>query len=170
MENKLLLGLLNHLLAPNQPWDVVTMDFISALPKSEGIGLIIVVIDQLSKHVNFIPTPKDYTAEETIRLFFKHTETYEGLPKHIVSDWHLRFTGKLWMDLFKLLGLDLQFSSSFQPTDQTKRVNSLLECYLRHYASANQRDWAMLMDTTQFSYNIQKSECTGHSPFEFVTE
>ena len=35
--------------------------------------------------------------------------------------------------------------------------------------SANQEDWASLLDVAQFSYNLQRSEATGMSPFEIVT-
>ena len=45
----------------------------------------------------------------------------------------------------------------------------MLEVYLRHYVSANQQDWAKLLDIAQFSYNLQRSESTGKSPFEIVT-
>ncbi|XP_015946584.1 uncharacterized protein LOC107471601 [Arachis duranensis] len=83
---------------------------------------------------------------ETARLFFKNVVKYWGLPKSIISDRDPRFTGRLWTELFKLLGSELHFSTSFHPqTDgQTERVNALLECYLR-------------------------SESTGKSPFEIVT-
>jgi hypothetical protein len=96
---------------------------------------------------------------------------YWGLPRSIISDRDPRFTGRLWTELFKLLGSDLHFSTSFHPqTDgQTERVNALLECYLRHFVSANQRDWAKLLDVAQFSYNLQRSEATGRSPFELAT-
>ncbi|CAL8091247.1 unnamed protein product [Prunus armeniaca] len=40
---------------------------------------------------------------------------------------------------------------------------------LKHYVSANQRDWAKLLDVAQFSYNLQRSESTGSSPFELAT-
>ena len=45
----------------------------------------------------------------------------------------------------------------------------MLELYLRRYVSANQEDWASLLDVAQFSYNLQKSEAMGMSPFEIVT-
>ena len=74
------------------------------------------------------------------------------------------------MELFKLMGTELHFSSNFHPqTDgQTERVNALLELYLRHFVSANQTDWAKLLDVAQFSYNLQRSEATERSPFEIV--
>ena len=47
-----------------------------------------------------------------------------------------------------LMGSELHFATSFHPqTDgQTERVNALLELYLRHFVSANQKDWAKLLD------------------------
>ncbi|KAE8662634.1 cytochrome P450 78A7-like [Hibiscus syriacus] len=171
VENRQPTGLLEPLPVPQRPWDAITLDFISALPKSEGYGSIMVVVDRFSKYGTFIPCPKDCTAEEAARAFFKNVVKHWGLPRSIISDRDPRFTGRLWTELFKLLGIELNFSTSFHPqTDgQTERVNSLLECYLRHFVSANQRDWAKLLDVTQFSYNLQRSEATGRSPFELAT-
>jgi len=46
------------------------------------------------------------------------------------------------------MGFNLNFSINFHPQSyrQTKRVNALLELYLRHYMSANQKDWTKLLD------------------------
>ena len=75
------------------------------------------------------------------------------------------------MELFKIMGSKLSFSISFHPQSdaQTERVNALLELYLRHYVSVNQRDRVKLLDVTQFSYNLQTSESTGQSSFEVTT-
>ena len=47
-------------------------------------------------------------------------------------------------------------------------MNALLELYLRHFVSANQKDWANLLDVAQFSYKLQRSEATNKSPFELA--
>ena len=119
-------------------------------------------VDRFSKYATFIAAPKDCTAEEKARLFLKNVVKYWGLPKFIISDRDSRFTGKFWMELF---------SPSFHPqTDgQTERVNALLELYLRHFVSANQTDWAKLLDVAQFSYNLQRSEATERSRFTLGT-
>ena len=62
------------------------MDFIIGLPKLEGNGSIIVVMDRFSKYATFIEAPTDCTVEETTRLFLKHVVKYWGLPKYIISD------------------------------------------------------------------------------------
>ena len=146
------------------------MDSIIGLPNSEGYGSIIVVVDRFSKYATFIAALKDCTAKETVRLFLKNVVKYWGQPKFIISDRDSRFTGKFLMEVFKLMGTELHFSTSFHPqTDgQTERVNALLELYLRHFVSANKTDWAKFLDVAQFSYNLQRSEATERSPFEIV--
>ena len=163
-------GLLEPLPIEERPWESVTMDFIIDLPKSEGYGSIIVVVDRFSKYATFIAALKDYTAEETTKLFLKNVVKYWGLPKFIISDRDSSFIGKFWIELFKLMSTKLHSSTSFHPqTDgQTERVNALLELYLRHFVSANQTDWAKLLDVAQFSYNIQRSEAIERSLFEIV--
>lgn len=116
----------------------------------------------------FIATPKVCTAEGAARLFLTHVVKHWGIPKDIVTDRDVKFTGKR---LFELLGTRLQFPTSNHPqTDgQTERINALLEEDLRHYVMANQSNWVDLLDIAQFSYNIQKTSTTGLSPFEVAT-
>lgn len=171
VDNHLPAGLLEPLPIPERPWESLSMDFIVNLPKSEGCRTIMVVVDRFSKYATFIPASKHCPAEEAARLFLKHVVKYWGVPQTIVSDRDPRFTGRFWTELFKLLGSELNFSTSLHPqTDgQTERVNALLELYLRHYVSTTQSNWAKLLDIAQFSYNLQRNESTGRSPFEIVT-
>ncbi|KAE8668323.1 cytochrome P450 78A7-like [Hibiscus syriacus] len=164
-------GLLQPLPIPERPWESISMDFIIGLPKTDGLSSIMVVVDRFSKYATFIPASKVCPAVEAARLFLKHVVKYWGMPKTIISDRDTRFTGRFWTELFKLMGSSLNFSTAVHPqTDgQTERVNALLEIYLRHYVSANQRDWPKLLDVAQFSYNLQRSKATNQSPFEIVT-
>ncbi|KAH9670463.1 Endonuclease [Citrus sinensis] len=170
VDHQLPVGLLEPLPLATRPWESVSMDFITSLPKSEGCGSIMVVVDRYSKYATFIAAPVDCKANEAARLFVKHIVKLWGVPRSIVSDRDPRFTGRFLTELFKMLGTDLKFSTSFHPqTDgQTERINGLLEMYLRHYVSAHQRDWAKLLDIAQFSYNLQRSEATGKSLFEII--
>lgn len=170
MEQQALGGLLEPLPIAEKPWKSVSMDFISALPKSEGYDSIIVVVDRFSKYATFIAVPMDCTAEEATWSFLKHVVKYWGVPRSIIIDRDPHFTGRVWTELFKMLGLDLHFFTSFhaQSDGQTKWVNALLELYPRHFVSAYQRDWAKLLYVAQFSYNMLRSESTNHSPFELA--
>ncbi|KAL0458927.1 UNVERIFIED_CONTAM: Transposon Tf2-11 polyprotein [Sesamum latifolium] len=163
-------GLLHPLPIPKRPWESVSMDYISGLPKVGDLGSIIVVVDRLSKYATFIAAPKHVTAEGTAHLFFKHIVKYWGLPRDIVSDRDSRFTGVFWTELFKILGSKLSMSSSYHPQSdgQTERFNSMEE-YLRHFVRGTQKDWVKLLDVAQLCFNAQKSSSTNKSAFEIVT-
>lgn len=51
-------GLLQPLSVPSLVWEEVTMDFITGLPPSRGLAVILVVVDWLTKFVHFghLPT------------------------------------------------------------------------------------------------------------------
>lgn len=132
---------------PEKPWDNITMDFITYLPNSEEFETIMVVVDQFSKYATFTAMTTSCKAKEVAHLFLRAVVKHWGVPKHIIN---VRFTKAFSTELFGLLGSELHFSTNFHPqTDgQTERINALLECYLRHYASANQKDWVKLLVTT----------------------
>ena len=170
VDHELPAGLLEPLPLAIRPQESVSMNFITSLPKSKGCGSIMVIVDYYSKYVTFIAAPVDCKVDEAARLFIKHIVKIWGVPKSIVSNRDPRFTGRFWTDLFKMLGTDLKLSTNFNPQmdGQTERINDLLEMYLRHYVNAYQRDWAKVLDITQFFYNLQQSEATGKSSFKIV--
>jgi len=109
---------------------------------------VLVIVDWCSKYATFIPALKECSVEQAAHLFFKHVVNYWSLPRSIVNDWDTRFTARFWTELFKLIGFELNFSTSFnsQSDGQTERVNALFKLYLRNYVNANQKDWVMLLD------------------------
>ena len=124
------------------------MDFITGFPKVRDFKSIFVVADRLSKYIVFISTPDACPAEETTKLFFSNVVKHFGLPKDIVSDRDTRFTGLFWVELFKLLGSELKFSTANHPQidGQIEIINALLEEYLRHYVTATKKNWVDLLD------------------------
>ncbi|XP_039015947.1 uncharacterized protein LOC120146474 [Hibiscus syriacus] len=65
-------GLLEPLPVPARPWESISLDFISRLPRVGDLGSILVVVDRFSKYATFIPASKYCSAEETAKLVFKH--------------------------------------------------------------------------------------------------
>ncbi|KAK2998486.1 hypothetical protein RJ639_022876 [Escallonia herrerae] len=80
VERKKKAGLLQPLPVPKRPWQSLSLDFITGLPKVEDLGTILVVVDQFSKYASFIATPKYCSAEDTSQLFFKYVVKYWGMP------------------------------------------------------------------------------------------
>ncbi|KAK3012399.1 hypothetical protein RJ639_010564 [Escallonia herrerae] len=84
VERKKKAWLLQPLQVPKRPWESVSLDFITGLPKVGDLGTILVVVDRFSKYASFIATPKYCSAEDTAQLFFKYVVKYWGMPQDIV--------------------------------------------------------------------------------------
>ncbi|CAI7799696.1 unnamed protein product [Closterium sp. NIES-54] len=153
---------------PEQPWQVVSLDFITGLPStSRGHDSILVVIDKFSKLGHFIPTNATATAEATARLFFDRIITIHGIPATLISDRDPKFTSKFWKELMGLLGTKLAMSSAYHPqTDgQTERLNQVVEQLLRTACKDDVSHWDKQLPTLEFAYNNASHAATGKSPF-----
>ena len=105
------------------------MDFITGFLEARDCKSIFVVVGQFLKYSVFMATLEACSVEEAANLFFNHVVKHFGLPKDIVNDRDARFTGSFWVELFKLLGSELKFSTANYPQidSQTERINVLLE-------------------------------------------
>jgi hypothetical protein len=69
------------------------------------------------------------------------------------------------------MGSELKMSTSFRPqTDgQTKRVNLVIQQFLRNYVVADQQDWVDNLELAEFCSNNLEHSATGSTPFQMVT-
>lgn len=136
-------GLLQPLSIPNQAWQVVCLDFVEGLPKSNRYDTIMVVIDKFTKYGHFIPLAHPFTALQVDQCFLDHVYKLHGLSQSIISDRDRIFTSSVWRELFRLTDTQLLMSSSYHPqTDgQTERLNQCLETFLRCSVSSCPKSW-----------------------------
>jgi hypothetical protein len=161
-------GLLQPMEIKWKPWRSISMDFITSLPLSNGCDSIWVIVDMFTKMAHFIPLKVEgKKADDLIRIFAREYWRLHGVPSDIVSDRDSRFTGHLWEDFLKLVGIKSRMSTAFHPqTDgQTEIVNQTLETYLRAFVNYEMSNWYDLLPVAEFAYNNAKGASTKMTPF-----
>jgi hypothetical protein len=109
-------GLMHPLTIPEWKWEVVTMDFITRLPRTGKLhDSIMVVVDKLTKAAHFIPLKTTHKAADVVDIFMKEVARLHRIPKTIVSDRDPKFTSNFWKGLFKGFGMNLNFSTAYHP-------------------------------------------------------
>ena len=87
VEHRHLMGLLQPLPISEWKWDVVTMDFITKLPKRRlKNDVIMVVVDTLTKETHFVPIKTMHKEANIENIYMKEVAILHGILKAIVSD------------------------------------------------------------------------------------
>ena len=80
---------------PEWKWDHITMDFVSALPKTKpGCEMIWVIVDRLTKSAHFIPLRIGCSMEKLATMYVKEIVRLHGTLISVVSDRDTRFVSR----------------------------------------------------------------------------
>jgi hypothetical protein len=162
-------GPLQSLPIPTWKWEDISMDFIVGLPKTaKGFDSIWVIIDRLMKIDHFLPVKTKYTMVAYAELYIARILSLHRVPKTIVSDRGPQFVSKFWEQLHKSLGTKLLHSSAYHPqtSEQTERVNQILEDMLWACVLEFSHKWDDCLPLADFSYNNSYQESIKMAPFE----
>jgi hypothetical protein len=88
-------GLLQPMKIPEWKWEVVGMDFIVGLPRTQrGYDSIWVIVDRLTKVAHFLPVKTTYKGARIAELYMERIVSLHGVPKKIVSNRGTQFTSQ----------------------------------------------------------------------------
>lgn len=153
---------------PNRPWDSININFVMGLPRTQkGFDSVFVVVDKFSKMAHFMPCKSTNDASHIADLFFKEVVRIHGLPSSIVSDGDVRFVAQFWRILWKKLGTNLSFGSTYHPQTYRKievvnrSLGNLLRCLTKQHGQA----WDIILPQAEFVYNDSANRSTGKSHF-----
>lgn len=85
-------GLLQPIPVLGQAWEVITMDFIEKLPKSEGRDTILVVIEKYTKFGHLLAFQHPFTASQVAHTLLDSIIKLYGPPSSIINDRDKIFT------------------------------------------------------------------------------
>ncbi|CAF3781301.1 unnamed protein product [Rotaria socialis] len=95
-------GLLKPIAPGSRPFENISLDILSGLPKSSGFSYIVVIVDRLTRYMTAVPTIYMPSARDIYlllcRVWFKHF----GKPSKILSDRGPQFRSQLWAQLLAI--------------------------------------------------------------------
>ena len=98
------------------PFQMVAMDLITNLPKSQDFDAVLTIIDHgCSKAAKFIPCKTTITGQEVAALYLQHLVPWFGIPRKIISDRNPRFVSHFTKELCRLLHIQQNVSTAFHP-------------------------------------------------------
>jgi hypothetical protein len=168
--NQATAGLLHPLPVPHERFSDIAMDFVGPFPKMDGYDMILVITDRLTNYVRIEPTHLKATAPEIALLVYRTWCRQFGLPQRIVSDRDKLFMSQFWKALHKLLGIELQASTSYHPqTDgSSERSNKTIIQALRNYVNRRQTDWTKHLIHVETAMNNSVNATTEMAPTELL--
>ena len=162
-------GVLRQLPIPTEPWESIGIDFVGPLPPSvSGNDCIMVIVDRFSKMVLLAPCKLTINGKQAGMLALNMLLPHAAVPKSIVSDRDVRFTGSCWSQMWAHIGARLDMSTAYHPqTDgQTERSNRTIQTMLRMYVTERKGSWEDWLQITAAAYNSTVHESTGKTPAE----
>jgi len=162
-------GLLQQLPIPEWKWEMITMDFVSGLPKRKrGNNAIWVIVDRLTKFALFLPVKMTDSVDKLAKIYVNEVVRLHGVPTLIVSDRDPRFTSRLWPSIQRALGTNLSISTAFhlQTDGQSERIIQILKDLLRACALEFGGNWEEHLSLVEFTYNNSYQATIGMAPFE----
>ena len=162
-------GLLQEIEIPTWKWEMINMDFITGLPRTQRkYDSIWVIVDRLTKSAHFLPVRTTYSAEDYARLYVREIVRLHGVPTSIISDRGAQFTANFWRSFQKGLGTQVNLSTAFHPqTDgQAERTIQTLEDMLRACIIDFKGSWDDHLPLIEFAYNNSYHSSIQMAPYE----
>ncbi|MBW0497494.1 hypothetical protein O181_037209 [Austropuccinia psidii MF-1] len=170
-------GLMIHIQEPKSPWEVVHMDWVTALPPSgdKHYNACLVIVDRYSKTPIFLPCHKDDTAIDTALLLWCRIISHTGLFKNIISDRDPKCTSVLWTNPHRLFGTKLSFSTAYHPQTgglAERMIQTSEDIIKRFHAYGFEfkdsdgfiHDWCTLIPALDLEYKTSIHSSTGQTP------
>jgi len=159
-------GSLQPIPIPNQPFEVVTMDFIGELLKSNGFNTIFMLVCKLTKYVFFILCNVTLTEKQAVHLFFDNIITHIRLPKQIISDQDPQWRNLFWKEVCESMGTTQALTTAHHPQvdGQTEILNQTIEVAIHAFINHNKSNWASLIPYLAFAYNNMPHTAAKYAP------
>lgn len=133
-----------------------------------GYATFTICVDRFSIYLHFLSSRATGSATYFAEFSFPRDFLALWATKVYRSDLHSKFIPKFWQHPTKLCNIRLRLSPSLHPQTEgpSEAIYKMIENFLWCYCAHNQKYWDELLVSAEFSYNSEKLESSGRSPFE----
>ena len=155
---------------PDRPFEILAMDLIGPLPKTEnGHKYILTMVDAYSRWAFAVPL-KTASAEEVATVMLRDILKDTGMPAQIVSDRGKHFVNKCVRQVMDKLGITGVRLAPYNPSANglVERYNKTIKENLAMYQDSKDMDWDEVIPGVLMAYRQSYHASIGCSPFEML--
>ena len=153
------------------PWDMLSMDVMGPFISSrKGERYILSIIDCFSKYLILVPL-RDHTAPTVSRSLYERVVGYFGCLRKILSDRVTEFTGRIWVELMNLLGVQQVLTSPYYPQGNgiVERSHRTIHNLLRaHLSNREDENWVGLLPGVMLTFNEMTQDQHGFTASQIL--
>jgi len=71
---------------PQGPWQEISIDIIGPLPKSNGMDVIVIIVDRFTKMIRLKATTMNVSSEGIAKIYRDDIWKLHGIPRKILSN------------------------------------------------------------------------------------
>ena len=110
---------------PDHRFYSIHVDLVGPLPISEGMRYLFTIVDRYSRWVEAVPLPT-MSAEDCASALIRCWISRFGVPGDITTDQGRQFTGNLWKELHRIMGIKSLRTTAYHP-----QTNGMVERFHR---------------------------------------
>ncbi|POM57841.1 Reverse transcriptase [Phytophthora palmivora] len=156
---------------PRRPFEVVSMDFVTHLPKSDrGITFLLLFQDSFSGFVMCKPMSST-TAQDVAEVYEEQVFRRFGASSMLRHDQDPRFMSEVFTRFRELLGSKQRATLAYRPQangQQERSVQTVVHSIRAYIAEANQSDWDDHEERLMFALNTSFDATRLDTPFFLV--
>ena len=153
-----------------EPFRKVAADHVVGLPTTLlGNRYLYTMMDVFTRFPQASPVP-DLTAETAARALWRDWISIFGIPEKLITDCHKSFTGNLFKELCKIMGIKKLHTSPHTPRQigSLERFHRFLGQTMTFFINKHHTDWDVVINAVLWVYRISCHATTGISPFMAV--
>lgn len=157
---------------PQTAFDIVTIDTIGPLPKTDdGNRYAVTLICNLTKYLVTAATP-DKESKTIAKAIFNSFISIYGPMQSVLTDRGTEYKNQTLEEMCKMLNIELRHSTAHhhETVGTIERNHRTLNEYLRSYIDMNLSNWDDFIRKFTYCYNITPNVSLGlkYTPFELV--